>query len=84
MRRLATACREAWMRAAYISNSVWLSSEMITQIVFTLMYIAGVYWMGGAIVSFGVILAMGQYDRRFRQPNTNLDNIYNSNINNIA
>ena len=84
MRRLATACREAWMRAAYISNSVWLSSEMITQIVFTLMYIAGVYWMGGAIVSFGVILAMGQYVSRFWQPITNLANIYNSFINNIA
>lgn len=84
MRRLAAACRDAWMRAAYISNAVWFSSEMITQIVFTLMYIAGVYWMGGAIVSFGVILAMGQYVSRFWQPITNLANIYNSFINNIA
>ena len=31
----------------------------LTQIVFTFLYIAGVYWMGGEIVSFGVILAMG-------------------------
>ena len=30
MKRLATACRAAWMKAIYISNSVWLSSEMIT------------------------------------------------------
>ena len=48
------------------------------------MYIAGVYWMGGAMVSFGVILAMGQYVSRFWQPITNLANIYNSFINNIA
>ena len=68
----------------YISNTVWFSSELITQIVFTVMYIAGVYWMGGAIVSFGVILAMGQYVSRFWQPITNLANIYNMFVNNIA
>ena len=84
MERLATACRKAWMGAVYISNSVWLSSELITQVVFTLLYIAGVYWLGGTIVSFGVILAMGQYVSRFWQPITNLANIYNSFVNNIA
>ena len=84
MRRLAVACRKAWMKAIYISNSVWLSSEIITQIVFTVMYIAGVYWMGGDIVSFGVIVAMGQYVGRFWQPITNLANIYNNFVNNLA
>ena len=84
MMRLAEACRKAWMRAIYISNTVWLSSEIITQIVFTLLYIAGVYWMGGSIVSFGVIMAMGQYVSRFWQPITNLANIYNSFVNNLA
>ena len=84
MERLAIACRTAWMKAVYISNSVWFTSEMITQVVFTVMYTAGVYWMGGAIVSFGVILAMGQYVGRFWQPITNLANIYNSFVNNLA
>lgn len=84
MKRLATACREAWLKAIYISNSVWLSSEIITQIVFTIMYYAGVYWLGGTVVSFGVILAMGQYVSRFWQPITNLANIYNSFVNNMA
>ncbi len=84
MERLAIACRSAWMRAVYISNSVWFSSEMITQLVFTVMYIAGVYWLGGTIVSFGVILAMGQYVGRFWQPITALANIYNSFVNNLA
>ena len=84
MSRLAAACRAAWLKAVYISNTVWFSSELITQIVFTIMYIAGVYWMGGAIVSFGVILAMGQYVSRFWQPITNLANIYNTFVNNIA
>ncbi len=84
MERLAIACRAAWMKAIYISNSVWFSSEMITQVVFTIMYIAGVYWLGGAMVSFGVILAMGQYVSRFWQPITSLANIYNSFVNNLA
>ncbi|MBR0229617.1 MAG: ABC transporter ATP-binding protein, partial [Clostridia bacterium] len=47
MERLATACRQAWMRAVKISNMVWLSSETMTQLVLTFLYIAGVYWMGG-------------------------------------
>ena len=85
MRRLAGACRAAWMKAAYISNTVWLSSETMTQIVLTMLYITGVYWMGGgSMVSFGVILAMGQYVSRFWQPITNLANIYNSFVNNLA
>ena len=84
MKRLIEACRTAWLKAIYVGNAVWLSSEIISQIVFTFMYIAGVYWIGGTMVSFGVLLAMGQYVSRFWQPITNLANIYNSFINNIA
>ena len=84
MRRLIDACRTAWIKAIYVGNAVWFSSELITQIVFTFMYIAGVYWMGGAMVSFGVLLAMGQYVSRFWQPITNLANIYNTFINTLA
>ena len=84
MQKLASACRQAWLKAVYISNTVWLTSETMTQLVLTFLYIAGVYWLGGAMVSFGVILAMGQYVSRFWQPITNLANIYNSFVNNVA
>ena len=84
MQRLIAACRSAWLKAVYISNTVWVSSELLTQIVFTIMYIAGVYWVGGTMVSFGVLMAMGQYVSRFWQPITNLANIYNTFVNNIA
>ena len=84
MEKLATACRSVWMRAIYISNCVWLSSTIITQLVFTALYLTGVYWLGGEIVAFGTILAMGQYLSRFWQPITNLANIYNSFVNNLA
>ena len=82
--RLVEACHKAWMKAMVVSNMVWVSAEIITQIVFTLMYIAGVYWMGGSIVDFGMIMAMGQYVGRFWQPIINLANIYNMFVNNIA
>ena len=87
MKRLATACRAAWMKAIYVSNTVWLSSSLITQIVFTFMYIAAVFWLGGepgSAIAFGTILAMGQYLNRFWQPITSLANIYNSFVNNLA
>ena len=85
MERLANACREAWLRAIKISNTVWLSSETMTQLVLTFLYIAGVYWMGGGkMVSFGVILAMGQYVSGLWQPITNLSNSYTSCVHNIA
>jgi ATP-binding cassette subfamily B protein len=85
MERLATACRQAWLRAVKISNTVWLSSETMTQLVLTFVYIAAAYWIGGGkMASAGVILAMTGYVSRFWQPITNLANIYNSFVNNIA
>ena len=84
MRRLIDACRKAWIKAIYIGNAVWLSSELLTQIVFTFLYLAGAYWIGGGIGTFAVLFTMGQYVSRFWQPITNLANIYNSFVNNIA
>lgn len=82
---LLHACRKAWMDAVGISNTVWLSSALLTQLVTTFLYLVGVYWHGGgSIVSFGILSAMSQYVNRFWQPITNLANIYNSFINNIA
>ena len=85
MEKLATACRQAWLRAVRISNTVWLSSETMTQLVLTFVYIAAAYWIGGGkMASAGVILAMTGYVSRFWQPITNLANIYNNFVNNIA
>ena len=84
-KELLSACRKTWMDAIYISNSVWLFSVILTQVVSTFLYLTGVYWYGGGlIVSFGILSAMSQYASRFWQPITNLANIYNSFINNIA
>ena len=81
--KLCEAARSTWMSAIYVSNLVWFSVQNISQIIFSFVYITGVFW-SGAIVSFGTILAMGNYCSRFWQPITNLSNIYNNFINTIA
>lgn len=75
--------RKAWMSAIYISNSVWVTTETVSQIVFSLVYIAGAYWLN-PMASFGVLLAMATYASRFWQPLINLANIYNNFVNAVA
>lgn len=75
--------KRSWMGAIYISNTVWFTTETVSQIVFSLVYIAGVYWIN-PMVKFGVLLAMGTYASRFWQPIINLANIYNNFINAVA
>jgi ATP-binding cassette subfamily B protein len=66
-----------WMRAQYISNTTWFSTETISQVVFSFVYIMGAYWMH-PMASFGMLLVMGNYTWRFWQPIINLANIYNT------
>ncbi|MFI3206743.1 MAG: ABC transporter ATP-binding protein [Clostridia bacterium] len=75
--------KKVQLQAAYISNTVWYSTENISQIVFAMVYMTGVYWMM-PMVQFGVILGMGTYASRFWQPIIQLANIYNNFINAIA
>jgi ATP-binding cassette subfamily B protein len=72
-----------WMRAQYISNTTWFSTETVSQIVFSFVYIMGAYWMN-PMASFGMLLAMGNYAWRFWQPIINLANIYNTFITAMA
>ena len=81
--RLCTEYRDRWMRAVYLSNLMWYSVQNISQIVFSMVYITGVDW-SGAVITFGTVLAMGNYASRFWQPITNLANIYNNFLNTIA
>jgi ATP-binding cassette subfamily B protein len=77
MSRLTDERNFEWMRAIYISNTVWFSAETIAQLVFSFLYITGAYWMN-PMASFGMLLAMGNYSWRFWQPIINLANIYNT------
>jgi ATP-binding cassette subfamily B protein len=82
-RRLASDSRRAWIKAAMISNLVWVSVDNISQAITAFLYIAGVLWTYPA-VSFGVILAMGNYSWRFWQPINRLSQIYNDFLTAIA
>jgi ATP-binding cassette subfamily B multidrug efflux pump len=83
LNRLMEERRKSWMDAIYVSNSVWYTTEAVSQIVFSIVYIAGAYWLN-PMASFGVLLAMGTYASRFWQPIVNLANIYNNFINAIS
>ncbi|MCL2801955.1 MAG: ABC transporter ATP-binding protein/permease [Treponema sp.] len=73
----------AWMKAIYISNTVWFSTETIAQVVWSFVFIMGAYWMN-PMASFGMLLVMGNYAWRFWQPIINLANIYNTFITAMA
>ena len=77
MNDLTNQRNSAWMKAIYISNTVWFSTESISQLVWSFVYIMGVYWMN-PMASFGMLLVMGNYAWRFWQPIINLANIYNT------
>ncbi|MCL2600499.1 MAG: ABC transporter ATP-binding protein/permease, partial [Treponema sp.] len=83
MNQLTEERNHEWMKAIYISNSVWFSVETIAQLVFSFLYITGAFFMS-PMASFGMLLAMGHYTWRFWQPIINLANIYNTFISAMA
>ncbi|MDR2942642.1 MAG: ABC transporter ATP-binding protein/permease [Treponema sp.] len=83
MNELADERNAVWMKAIYISNTVWFSTESISQLVWSFVYIMGVFWMN-PMASFGMLLVMGNYAWRFWQPIINLANIYNTFITAMA
>ena len=83
MDKLTDDRNSAWMKAIYISNTVWFATEGISQLVFSFVYIMGAYWMH-PMASFGMLLVMGNYAWRFWQPIINLANIYNTFITAMA
>jgi len=83
MNDLTNDRNSAWMKAIYISNTVWFSTETISQLVWSFVYVMGVFWMN-PMASFGMLLVMGNYAWRFWQPIINLANIYNTFITAMA
>lgn len=75
--------KQVWYRAAIPSNAVSPVLDFVSRSVIAVMILYGIFWAQPA-VSFGVLLAMIQYCGNFWQPITQLANIYNSFINNIA
>jgi ATP-binding cassette subfamily B protein len=83
-RRLAGDYRTVWMRALRYNAAVPFTVDNIAQLVGTAIYLVGLLVLGPGEVTFGVILAMGNYAWRFWQPILNLSNLYNQFINSVA
>ena len=81
--RLNHEYRSRWIKAQYISNTVWFTVENVSQWAIAAMYIVGILVVNPA-VPFGTIVAISDYAGRFWQPLLNLSNLYNSFINSIA
>lgn len=80
---LCGKARSSFIHAIKIGLLVSFSVDNIAQIVSSMVYVAGVFWIAPA-VTFGTIMAMGNYSWRFWQPITSLATIYNSFITTIA
>jgi len=82
--RLADNFRTAWMRALRFNAAVPFTVDNIAQLVGTSIYLVGLLVIGPEEITFGVILAMGNYAWRFWQPILNLSNLYNQFVNSVA
>ncbi|MDR0325676.1 MAG: ABC transporter ATP-binding protein/permease [Oscillospiraceae bacterium] len=78
--------RRTWMKAVYLTHSMWPVTAVLARLVTAAIYIAGVSALSGAsdALSVGVVIAMAGYASRFWGPLQNLGNLYNSLINTVA
>ena len=83
---LSTSYRSAWMRAVKYNFILWPGVDIISTITTSFVYILGVRFIlaPSSTLTVGVLIAFTAYISRFWQPITNLANIYNSFVNNIA
>ncbi|MDR0293507.1 MAG: ABC transporter ATP-binding protein/permease [Oscillospiraceae bacterium] len=78
--------RGTWMKAAYITHSMWPVTAVLARLVTAAIYIVGVAALTGtaAGLTVGTVIAMANYASRFWGPLQNLGNLYNNLINTVA
>ena len=69
--------KKTWMRAVNINNIMWPLIDNLSTIGVSLVYLAGISWLG-TTVSIGTLVAFAGYIWRFWNPIQNLGNFYNS------
>ena len=82
--RLSEKYRKSWINAVKYSNLVWPATDNVSTLVRAAIFVVGLLVLTPAAVSLGTIVAMTSYASSFWQPITNLSNIFNNFINNIA
>lgn len=81
--KLNRANKDAVMHAVYLSNLVGFAVDNISVIAISLMYLGGIAWTA-QVVSFGILVTMGDYAWRLWQPILNIANLYNNLINTLS
>ena len=81
--QLNTINQKTMMRAVRLSNLVPWFVDNISVIVVALMYLMGIAWTR-PVVTFGVLVVMGDYAWKLWQPILNISNLYNNLINTLA
>lgn len=74
---LCRKCKKVWIHAVNINNIIWPCVDILSTLGVTLVYIAGINWVGET-VTIGTLVAFAGYIWRFWQPIQNLGNFYNS------
>lgn len=69
--------KETWIKAVSINNIIWPVIDNLSTIGVSLVYLAGISWLGET-VSIGTLVAFAGYIWRFWNPIQNLGNFYNS------
>lgn len=82
--KLSNAARKVWLRAVSYNNLIWPTVDTIAAAISAAIYFVGLLIIGPAAVSFGTIVAMGNYAARFWRPILNISNLFNNFINSVA
>ncbi len=81
---LTEDCRHTWHEAVKYSNMVWPGIDTISVFVRAAIFVFGLLVFGQGDKSVGTIVAISSYASSFWLPISNLGNIFNDFINNIA
>lgn len=82
-RNLNEGYRQSWMKAVKAQFLLWPIIDNISVIGISLVFVAGISWIGKG-VTVGVMVAFMGYIWRFWEPVTNFGNFYNSIVNSMA
>jgi len=82
--RLSDNYRDAWMHTVKIQFLMGPFVDNIGNLVVVAVYVLGVAWIANGLITVGVLIAFIAYIGRFWGPISNIVNIYNSIINNMA
>lgn len=81
--KLNEGYRSSWMKAVKTQFLLWPIIDNISVIGVSMVFLAGISWMGTS-VTIGTMIAFMGYIWRFWEPVTNLGNFYNSIVNAMA